>query len=311
MKTKDQTIVVALGGNAMSPQGGTGTVAELQQRINVACKQIAPLARKYRLVIVSGSGPQIGNLLLQNEAAKKKVPPSPLDVLDAEIEGELGYLLQQTLENETHLKGKVITIVTQVLVDTKDPAFNRPTKPIGPFYTEEQAKKLRKEKKWIIINDAGHGFRRVVASPQPKEIIEANIIKDLLNEKTIVIAAGGGGIPVIKKNGRLQGVEAVIDKDRASNRLAQEIHADLLLILTGVKKVCLNYGKPNQQELSRITVAEARRYLKEGQFPEGSMGPKIEAAIDFVAKTGKEALITCPSCIESALEGKEGTLITR
>ena len=304
--------VVALGGNALTPPKTKQSYQGLKRNIAKACKHLLPLVSKYKVVIVSGSGPQVGMLILQNECAKKKVSPLPLDILDAEVEGELGYIIQQELRNEMrkhHQSQEVVTILTQVEVSKKDPAFRHPTKPVGPFYTKAQAQRLQK-KGWKMINDAHRGYRRVVPSPLPIKILEKEAIKNLLKKELIVVAAGGGGIPVTIKNGEVKGVAAVIDKDHASARLAKDIKADLLLILTSVKKVCLNYGTKKEQPVSALTIKEAQQYLNQGHFPEGSMGPKIQAAINFLKAGGKKVIITSPSYIQQALKGKEGTLIT-
>ncbi len=231
---------------------------------------------------------------------------------DAQTQGSLGYMIVQSLRNQLskrNLRREVAALITQIIVDKNDEAFKKPSKPVGPFYSEEEAKKLMAEKGWIMKEDAGRGWRRVVPSPKPLDIVEKEVIKLLLKNDVIVVAAGGGGIPVINEDGRLKGVEAVIDKDRASALLAIEIDADELIILTGVEKVALNYGKPNQVYLDRLTVEEANRYLKEGHFPSGSMGPKIEAAIDFVTTTGKTCLITDMKKLKEALSGRTGTRI--
>jgi carbamate kinase len=304
-------VVVALGGNALTPIKGKGTYEELTHNISIVSKNLVPLIKHHQIIVVSGSGPQIGHLLLQNELAKNRVPPLPLDVLDAELEGELGYLLEQSLHNvlmKHHIRKPVVSLLTQVVVDKNDPAFKKPSKPIGPFYSNKEARKLKK--KFPMVYQVKRGWRRVVASPKPKKIDDVGVIKKLVKD-TVVIAAGGGGIPVIKKKGKYLGVPAVIDKDYASARLALDVQADLLLILTGVKKVVLNYGKKNEKTLKKMTVKEAQQYLKEGQFPPGSMGPKIEASLEFLKKGGKKVIITCPSCVGRALEGKEGTVITK
>lgn len=305
-------IIIALGGNALIKKGEKETYSNLLRNIKKTCSSIVPLINKNKIVITHGNGPEIGNLLLQNEIARKKVPEMPLDVLNAESEGLIGYLLQEQLSNELHkrkMHKTVATLLTEVLVSKNDKAFRNPTKFIGPFYTKKQAEKLKN--KFLIKKDSNRGYRRVVPSPKPIKIIEGSLINDLVDSGHVVIAAGGGGIPVVSKNKRLSGVKCVIDKDLASSVLGKEIKADLLLILTDVDKVYLNYGKKNQNGLSRINLKDARKYMKEGHFAAGSMGPKIEAAIDFLKSGGKKVLITNINNVKNSLKGKGGTVITR
>ncbi len=318
---KIKTVVIALGGNSITPKGSDVNYNELSKHIELNCKFLADLVKKYNLVLTFGSGPQIGALLLQNEIAKNKVPPMPLDVLDAELEGELGYLITQSLMNELNarnLSKPIVSLLTQVLVDRNDPAFRKPTKPIGPFYTKEQAQELKK-KGMHVVEDSNRGYRRVVASPAPKKIVEAATIKKLVSSKTIVIAAGGGGIPVVKRKSthksthwHLQGIDAVIDKDRASALLAKDIDADMLIMLTGVDKVSLNYGQSNEKELSKLTTEDAKKYFDDGHFPPGSMGPKIESAIYFLKhnKNGR-VIITSPEKLQAALRRIEASKVLR
>lgn len=304
--------VVAIGGNAVNRPGEKPTAENMLQALTEAMAYLVDMLEEYDLVITHGNGPQVGNILIQQEMAKDVIPPFPIDVNDAQTQGSLGYMIAQALRNNLSMKNQVreiAGIITQIIVDKNDKAFDNPTKPVGPFYTKEQAERLAREKGWIMREDAGRGYRRVVPSPKPLDIVEKEVIKMLLKNDVIVIAAGGGGIPVIKENGTLKGVEAVIDKDRASALLAIEIDADLFVILTGVEKVALNYGKPNQKDLDELTVDEAQKYLKEGQFPSGSMGPKIESAIDFVRATGRECIITDMAKLKLALDGKTGTRI--
>jgi len=265
------------------------------------------------VVITHGNGPQVGFILLRSELASHVLHTVPLDSCGADTQGAIGYMIQQSLYNEFLKRGmrkQAVTVVTQVVVDKDDPAFQNPTKPIGPFYTEEEAKRLAAERGWVVKDDAGRGWRRVVPSPIPQEIVEQEAIKALIEQGFVVIGVGGGGIPVVRQeDGSLRGVEAVIDKDYASSLLASGIGADLFLISTAVEKVALNYGQPNQVWLDRMTVAEAKRYLAEGHFPPGSMGPKIEAIIQFLERGGKEAIITSPENIERALAGETGTRI--
>ena len=305
--------VIALGGNALTRKGDKGTYQELKNNIGKSMKFLIPILKKYKTVIVSGSGPQIGSIILKNEIAKNKVPQMPLHVLDAQLEGELGYLIEQSLMNELNkhkLQIPVVTTLNQVLVDKKDKAFTYPTKPVGPYYMLKEAIKLRK-KGYDMKNDAGKGFRRIVASPKPIKIIEADIIKTLLKSGTIVISTGGGGIPVYLEKSSLKGVDAVIDKDRASSCLAKSINANLLFILTDISKVYLNYKKKNQVELKKVKLKDIKWYLEEGHFLEGSMKPKIEAAIEFLENSGEKVIITSPESLSKALNGKDGTIITR
>ncbi|HOQ80447.1 MAG TPA: carbamate kinase, partial [Candidatus Cloacimonadota bacterium] len=270
----------------------------------------------YQLAITHGNGPQVGNMLIQQMAGiDKGIAPLPLGVLNAATEGTMGYMIEQSLQNALHkdnLKKEVITIATQVLVDKNDPSIQNPSKPVGPFYTKEKAEAMQKEYGWTIVEDAGRGYRQVVPSPIPKEIIPFKTIKSLVEDGKIVIACGGGGIPVYREaDGTLEGIDAVIDKDFASGLLAKEIDADLLVILTGVDRVAINFGKENQIELESMTVEEAKKYLDEGQFPKGSMGPKISAAIRFIEQGGNKVLITSIERIVDAFSGKTGTLIIK
>lgn len=304
--------VVAIGGNAVNRPGEEPTAENMIRNLAETANYLATMLEDYDIVITHGNGPQVGNILVQQDLAKHVIPPFPLDVNDAQTQGSLGYMISLTLRNELKKKGikrEVVALVTQIIVSKDDPGFAKPSKPVGPFYSKEEAERLAIEKGWIMKEDAGRGWRRVVPSPQPLDIVEKDVIKMLVENDIIVIAAGGGGIPVIEENGYLHGVEAVIDKDRASALLAKEINADVLIILTGVEKVCLNYKKPDQVELDRLTVEEAKRYLAEGQFPSGSMGPKIEAAIDFVSATGRECIITDMAVLDKALKGETGTRV--
>lgn len=250
----------------------------------------------YQPIVVHGNGPQVGNVLIQQEEAGNRVPPYTMDLCGAQTQGSMGYMMQRTVENLLHMKGLAIpvaTILTEVVVDGGDPGFRRPTKPVGPYYEAFRAEQLENEKGWSVKEDAGRGFRRLVPSPKPLEIMQLPVIRRLVDAGVIVIACGGGGIPVVRdKQGYLVGVEAVIDKDRTSALLAQELGVDALIVLTGVDKVSLDFGKPEQRDVDRMTVGEARHHLADGQFPPGSMGPKIEAAVDFVAASGHDVLIT-------------------
>jgi len=308
-----KTAVVALGGNAI---GTTGREDIHQQFANTrkSLSGILELVKEgYQLAITHGNGPQVGNALLRVERTMDTIPALPLGVIVADTEGGMGYMIEQSLQNKLHREGisrKVVTIVTQMIVDRNDPSILNPTKPIGPFYTKEQAERLAKINGWIIKEDAGRGFRRLVPSPIPTEIVEKDIIKFLVQSGTIVIAAGGGGAPVyVEEDGTYEGVDAVVDKDRASAVLARDIGAESLVILTSVDKVCLNYMNPDERPLSWVSVTEVKRYMAEGHFPQGSMGPKIGAAIQFLEAGGKQVIITSPGLIKEALEGKAGTKI--
>lgn len=292
--------VVAFGGNALIRAGQKGTIDEQEENVYKTCSNLLELIKSdYNLVITHGNGPQVGNILLQNIAGAKMfgIPEMPLDICGAYSQGLIGYMIEQQLGNilrENKLEKDVITVVTQVIVDKKDSAFSNPTKPIGPYYTKEEADKMAAEQNAVFKEDAkGRGWRKVVASPNPVSINNKKSIERLAREGQIVVAVGGGGIPsfFIKEN-KLQGIDAVIDKDLASAKLATEIGADEFMILTDISKVCINFNKPEQKELDTLTVAEANKYLQEGQFGEGSMAPKIRACISFVEATGKPALIT-------------------
>ena len=307
--------VLALGGNAILKAGQKGTVTEQIANTKESLHGIVELIRQgYQLVITHGNGPQVGNMLIQQLAGVEKgIAPLPLSFLNAATEGTMGYMIEQCLENalkSEKIDRRVITIITQVQVDKNDPNFQNPTKPVGPFYNEETAIKMRNDFGWNIVEDSGRGYRQVVPSPLPIDIPQATIVRELVEEDVIIIACGGGGIPFfINDAGELEGIDAVIDKDFASALLAREIEADLLVILTGVEKVAINFGKPEQKELDQMTRAEAIKYLNEGHFPAGSMGPKIKAAIDFLENGGKEVVITSVESIVEALAGKTGTVV--
>ena len=306
-------VVVALGGNAILQAREKGSSEEQFNNIEKTCRQVLEMVKKgFKVVITHGNGPQVGNILIQNKKARDIVPAMPLDVCGAESQGQIGYMIQQSLDNlfkEMSLPYSATTIVTQVIVDREDPAFIHPTKPIGPFYTEKEAKEFMKKTQEEWREDSGRGWRRVVPSPEPIEIVEKEAIKILLEKNIVVIACGGGGIPVIRKNRRLQGVEAVIDKDLAAERLAFDIKADIFMMLTSVPKVAINFGKSSQKNLDRMNLSQAKKYLKEGHFPPGSMGPKVRAAIKFVEWSGKYAIICSTKQVLDALEGKAGTWI--
>ncbi len=309
------TIVIALGGNAIIREGQKGTIKEQYENIEESCGYIADLVEDgYNIIITHGNGPQIGNLLLQNEAAKDIVPTAPLDVCVAETQGQLGFMIKKSLINtlrKRKIDKSVLCLLNQIVVDAKDPAFKNPTKPIGPFYTKEEAEELAKIKGYNMVEDSGRGYRRVVASPMPVDIIEKATIKQLAEEGHVVIALGGGGISVTEENGVLTGVEAVVDKDHGSRLLANLIGAQHLVILTGVPKVAYNFGKADQVFLPTLTIADAKKYAAEGQFPPGSMGPKIGAAIDYVENGGGKMIITSMDLLKDAMAGKAGTTIIK
>lgn len=306
-------IVIALGGNALGK-----TPEEQLKLVKKTAKNIVELALDgFDIIVTHGNGPQVGmiNLAMETSHEEGVTPSVPFAEVGAMSQGYIGYHLQQSIQKELlkhHMRKSCITLITQVLVDKEDPAFKNPTKPIGDFYTKAQALKLTKEKGYVMKEDAGRGYRRVVASPKPVKIIESGIIRDLLEDHNIVIAAGGGGIPVVEKWNSLRGIDAVIDKDLTSARLACEVKADIFLILTEVDKVYLNYGKEEQQGLNFMSLKEAKQYIEEGQFSEGSMLPKVEACMDFVRhrRTG-QAIITSLDRSLDALLGKTGTVITR
>jgi len=308
-----QTIVVALGGNAILRPGQAGTAQDQFANVKTTCESIARMAKQgYRVVITHGNGPQVGNILIQNLHSQDLVPAMPLDVCGAKSQGLIGYMIQQSLHNELakeNINAPVVTVLTQVIVDENDPAFQNPTKPIGPFYTEQEAQRFARERGETWKEDSGRGWRKVVPSPLPVEIFEKSAIGALIREGSVVIAAGGGGIPVIRKGNTLHGIEAVIDKDLASSKLARDINADILMILTDVERVAINYRTPSEAYLTAITVDEAKKYMDEGQFGAGSMGPKVQAAIDF-ASCGKASIIASLNRSLDALEGKTGTRIT-
>lgn len=307
-------IVIAIGGNSLIEDSKHVTVSAQYEAAAKTCHHIARLVREgHRVVIAHGNGPQVGYILRRAEYAKDILHTVPLDSCVADTQGAIGYQLQRALDNEftaLGLKESVATVVTQVEVDPNDKSFQNPTKPIGSFMSEEEALKHKEKDGWSIMEDAGRGFRRVVASPKPKKIIELDTIRTLLDNNIIVIAAGGGGIPVVRdESGALQGKEAVIDKDLAAAILAKDLHADLFVISTAVEKVCLNYGKPDQKELSEVPVSELDTYIGEGHFAPGSMLPKIQAVRDFVSSTGGIGLITDPAHLYDALYHGAGTKI--
>ncbi|MFH1958406.1 MAG: carbamate kinase [bacterium] len=308
--------VVAVGGNALIIDKKHQTVPDQYLAAVETMKHIAVMIEKgWNVVITHGNGPQVGFILLRSEAGKKMgIHNVPLDSCGADTQGAIGYNFQQALSNEFQRRGidkQVVTVVTRVIVDKNDPAFQNPSKPIGPFFTKEEAEERKEKENWDIMEDAGRGWRRVVPSPDPKEILEEKAIECLVKNGFVVVAVGGGGIPVyrVEEKNIIKGCAAVIDKDFASALLAANIKADLLLISTAVEKVCINFGKPDEKKLDKITLSAAKKYKQEGHFAKGSMLPKIEAIIRFIENGGKEALITSPEKIEEALEGKTGTRI--
>jgi carbamate kinase len=316
--TKDsarrKVAVVAVGGNSLIKDKAHQTVPDQYEAAAETMSHIGGMIQSgWEVVITHGNGPQVGFILRRAELALHELHTVPLDSCGADTQGAIGYMFQRALHNEFYRLGidkQAATVVTQVLVDRDDPAFENPSKPIGSFMEEPAALKRRDEDGWAVVEDAGRGWRRVVPSPKPIRIIEKEAIQSLINQGFVVIAVGGGGIPVVEDaDGQLVGVEAVIDKDFASALLATDIDADLFLISTAVEKVALNFNKPNQQWLDRITLAEAKQYLAEGHFAKGSMEPKIRAIIDYLEAGGKEALVTNPENIESALAGETGTRI--
>jgi carbamate kinase len=312
-----KTAIVAIGGNALLPAKDSGTAEGQRKRIRETCRHLAAVIQKgWDIALVHGNGPQVGNILLQNEAAQATVPALPLDICVAESQAQIGYMLQQELSNELAARGirkNVVSIVTQVVVDENDPAMQNPTKPIGPYYDRERAEELKRARGWTLVYDRRGGYRRVVPSPKPIDIVEKATIERLMFTGTtdwVVIAAGGGGVPVIRKNGELIGIEAVIDKDLAAAVLAKVVKEKLFVMLTDVAHVAVNFGKVEQTNIGRMTVAEARHYMAQGHFPPGSMGPKVEAAIEFLDGGGERVIITNPDNFERALEGVAGTTIT-
>src|SRR5438132_11932877 len=300
--------VVAFGGNALLRPEDRGTQEEQIARAKQAARWLGEVVRSgYKLIVVHGNGPQVGNILVQAEEASTKIPPQSLDVAVAQTEGAMGFLLQTAIRNRLESIGQpgdVSTVLTEVEVDVNDPAFKRPTKPIGPFFTRYRAEALERDLGWTMREDAGRGWRHVVPSPRPLRILNIDTIRRMLEWANVVIAAGGGGIPVVRgRDGQWRGIEAVIDKDYASSLLAAQLKAELYVILTGVPKVSLDFGKPTERAVDRMTVDEAERHLREGQFPPGSMGPKIEAAIQFVRKGGNEVLINDVDRLREAREG--------
>ena len=313
MTKSGQTIIVALGGNAILQPGQVGTFEEQLFNIDHSCRRIAKLVvGGHRVVLTHGNGPQVGNILIQNDLAAKLVPPMPMDVCGAETQGQIGYLLQQSLHNHLvrlHVTVPVVTLLTEVVVDEDDPAFHSPSKPVGPFYSQKRARELSIEQGWAMRDDAGRGWRRVVPSPEPREIVQLEAITRALDDGAFVVCGGGGGIPVIRhRDGSLHGVEAVIDKDLAAARLAADLAADVLLILTDVANVYVDYGRPEQAAVGKISLEKLAAYRDEGQFKAGSMGPKVDAAMRF-AESGGVSVIASLLNVEGALHGTAGTRV--
>ncbi len=315
MASRPRLAVVAFGGNALILEDQEGTQWEQIENAGRTARALQPLLRAgYRLVVVHGNGPQVGNILIQVEEGVTKVPPLSLDVCVAASEGSIGYMLELALLNELRrqkARGKgVVTLVTEVVVDQDDPGFRRPTKPIGPFYTRFRAEYLIHKQGWTMVEDAGRGWRKVVPSPRPLEVVQMEAIRRAVAAGQIVIAGGGGGVPVYRTpQGDLRGVEAVIDKDYTAGLIAARLRSDLFVILTGVDHVSIDYGGPDEKKVERMDLREARAREKEGQFPEGSMGPKIRAAVAFAESTGREVLITSAARLAEALRGRAGTRI--
>lgn len=311
---EDKIALVAFGGNALLKETERGTQSEQLKNAERAARFLIQIVKKgYKLVIVHGNGPQVGNILIQMEEAVTKIPPFSLDICVAMSQGSMGYMLERSLRNQLRkdkINYEVLTLITEISVDPSDEAFRKPTKPIGPFFTKYRSSILQKEKKWVMIEDSGRGYRRVVPSPRPISIVNLEAIKKLIEQNYLVIACGGGGIPVYKnEQGIYEGIEAVIDKDYTSALLASEIKANLFIILTNVERVALNYGKSDQKWLNVVTVDEMKKYHQEKHFPPGSMGPKVESAIMYIERGGKEAIITSADKLKEALDGVSGTRI--
>lgn len=311
-----KTITVALGGNAINKPGQKGTAEEqFHNVLNTALQIVKMIHKGHKVIVTHGNGPQVGTLLIQQEAGSGQVPPQTLDICGSMTQGQIGYMIQQCIGNELKKAGvnrTVVSLVTQVLVDRNDPAFKNPQKPVGPFFDEAHAKKMMEEKGESWIEDAGRGWRKVVPSPIPAGIVEIEAVKTLVDSGFVVVASGGGGIPVIQnEDGTFTGVEAVIDKDRAGEVLAEEVKADVLMVLTDVPYAAVYYGKPEQKNLGTVKLSEMKQYFAEGHFKAGSMGPKVQSAITFVEKGGEMAIICALENALDALENGKGTIIVR
>jgi carbamate kinase len=308
-------MLIAVGGNSLIRAGEKGTVAEqLANARRTAAAIIGLIRLGYRLVITHGNGPQVGAALLRSERASDQVPPHTLDVCGAATQGEIGYLLAQSLQDELSAAGirvPVVSVITQTVVSREDPAMQHPTKPIGPFYSRSEAQQRRQQLGWQIVEDAARGYRRVVPSPEPLEIVELEVIRDLVNDGVLVVACGGGGIPVVRDNGTLRGIEAVIDKDRASAVMATSLGVDVFAISTDTDYVYLDYKKPTQRPLTLVTAEDLEKYYSAGHFPPGNMGPKVESVLRFLHGGGKEAVITSYEHLCQAVAGRAGTRIVR
>jgi carbamate kinase len=306
--------VLAIGGNSLIRSKDRSSFADQLATTADTCRHIADIVEAgHEVVVTHGNGPQVGFILIRSHLARNRLPEIPFDACNAQTQAEIGYMIQQSLDNEFGSRGiakPVVTVVTQVVVDAADPAFQNPSKPVGPFYTKGEAAKLERELGWVMREDAGRGFRRLVPSPRPMDVVEKPEVESLLSSGAVVVACGGGGIPVIRDNGTLKGVAAVIDKDLASSLLAGEIGAERLVISTAVEQVYLNYGLANQTALACVSAKDMENHLAARQFPTGSMGPKIEAALDFLKRGGKEVFITDPDHLADALAGRAGTHIT-
>lgn len=312
-----KTMILAIGGNAINKSDQEGTLAQQIENVNEMVGSVVDLIEEgYQVILTHGNGPQVGILMVKNEMSRECVPNYPLELCNAQTSGSIGYIIQQNLENELkerNVSRKVITVLTETLVHKEDPAFQNPDKPIGSFYPEEEAKRLEKEKGYVMKEDSGRGYRRVVPSPKPVDILQKDAIQTLSDDGYIVICTGGGGVPVVQEGSRVRGVDAVIDKDRASALLAKEINADHLMLLTGVEQVAIAFGKPEMRWLQDMSVEEAEGYLAQGEFPPGSMGPKIEAACEFVkhGPKGAVAIITSLDKMKEAMRHETGTWIRK
>jgi len=305
---KKQTLLIAMGGNALIRKGQEGTIEQQFDNLRVPIRQIAMLSGDYRILMTHGNGPQVGNLLLQQEASHE-VPKLPLEILVAQTQGQIGYMIESVLDSELmalgiHHQQPIVSLISYVVVDENDPAFKNPTKPIGPIYTEKETASVP-----YPVMKTAKGYRRVVVSPEPLTIVEKREIKTLIDMGFVVICCGGGGIPVIREGRSFCGVDAVIDKDLASAKLAEEVDVDIFMIATDEKAIAVNYGKKNQKFLKSLTISEAEAYLEEGQFPPGSMGPKVRAAIQFIKFGGSRAVVCSIEEVEKAIAGQAGTEI--
>ena len=309
-------VVVSIGGNAIIRRGQRGTIEEQFENLQSVSRFIGRLVKAGKSVVIThGNGPMVGNIVLRGETARDIVPPMPLYICDADSEGGVGFMIQQSLYNhlrKIHNIKQVVTIVTQVVVDRLDPAFERPEKPLGPYYTKEQALLLAEKRGWAVKEDSGRGYRRVVPSPAPVRVVEAAVIKMLADSGVVVIACGGGGVPVVESaDGTLAGVDAVVDKDLSTALIAREVRAERLINLTQIEMVYTGFGRPSQKGISEMDCARARALLEAGEFAPGSMAPKIRAAVEFIEAGGRDVIITTPELIDTAVEGRAGTRIVR